>query len=104
MDVKIYKNPDGEALFATFDTSINGNGQRAKHYVFRQGSGFTHCVHFLIPKDEVPEDSIGRDVSERVFFGKMRLVELVENHLPETWIAIGEIVKMANVDLTMWIK
>ena len=96
IDLKIYKTPDGELIYATFNTQLHGDGRRAKHYVFPDGDGFVHLTRFLIPKDEVPEYAIRREATERVFFGKMRLVELVERHLPETWIAIGEIVKKFN--------
>lgn len=94
IDVTFHQTPGGKTLFATFNTRINGNGQRAKHYVYPQESGFTHVIRYLIPKDEVPEYAIGLNVTERVFFGKMRCVELIENHLPETWMAIGDIVKL----------
>lgn len=93
MDVNIHKTPDGEMIYATFDTRLNGKGRRAKHYIYQNDKGFCHVTHYLIPKDEVSEDEIGRYASERVFFGKMRVVELVECHLPETWMAIGDIVK-----------
>lgn len=104
IDVNIHTTPDGKMLYATFDTRLNGNGRRAKHYICPNDKGFCHVTHFLIPKDEVSEYEIGWYVSERVFFGKMRLVELIEDHLPETWMAIGETVKMFCKDLTMWAK
>ena len=104
VDVKIFKELNGELYGATFDTKMQPTGRRAKHYVYPNENGFVHVTHYLIPKDEVPDDAIGLYATERVFFGKVRLVELVECHLPETWMAIGEIIKTFGNDLTMWTK
>jgi len=93
--VKILKYAN--AIVARFDTHFVGDkdnpftGRRAKHRVYENTEvpgSYWHEVSFLSEFDE-PEEGYTRFVSERVFFGKYRLVRERVAFLPETWNAIA---------------
>ena len=84
---------------ATFDTYNQGggadNGRRVKHYIYKDDktNAYWHERRYLSSEAE-PEWSDGRYifVSERLFFGKVRLVCHRDACLTETWMAIGQAV------------
>lgn len=91
----IYKN----FIVATFNTKneVEGpdNGQRVKHYVYKDPDtrAFWHEKHFLTRIDVEPVHESTMDVSDRRFWGKVRLVRMREIMLPETWQTIAFCVK-----------
>lgn len=98
--IKLFRDPEnGEIYRATFD-SVNGFGRRVKHYIIRSevGNGYVHITQCLIPKEDCVDIELGADstvwASDRVFFGKYRLMQVFEDHRTETWLAIAEIVKL----------
>lgn len=103
--VKLFTSPDRrEVLYARFDTRLVGAGEgdpkRAKHVVYKDPNGecYVHYAHYLVPESIPPIDEPGLHVSERIFFGKWRIVEESEAHLPETWTTIGDTVdKMESI-------
>lgn len=103
--VKLFTSPDRrEVLYARFDTRLVGAGEgdpkRAKHVVYKDPNRecYVHYTHYLVPESIPPMNEPGLLVSERVFFGKWRVVEETETHIPETWKTIGDIVdKMESI-------
>ena len=96
--IKLFSNPDGKTHHATFD-SVNELGRRVKHYIIKSNfdGGYVHITRCLILNEHCTDIELGADstvqVSDRVFFGKYRLLEIIEDHKAETWLAIAEIVK-----------
>ena len=95
--IKIHQYPN--ITFATFDTYNQAdnadNGRRVKHYIYKDDktNAYWHEVRYLSAIAK-PEWSYGNYiyVSERLFFGKVRLVRYRNACLPETWMAIGQAV------------
>ena len=85
------------AVVASFDTYIQDDGadkgRRAKHYVYKdeKANCYWHERRYLSSIAK-PEWSYGEYVlvSERVFFGKLRLVIHRDACMPETWLAIAQ--------------
>lgn len=83
---------------ARFVTTLpKGNifaGRRAAHYVYPDGDGYSHVIRYIVDKDFALPVGCGDNVylSERVFFGRWRLLEVYECHTVETWATIAEIV------------
>lgn len=75
----------------TLPASNVSAGRRAAHYVYPDDEGYSHIVRFIVDKDFTLPAEWGDNVylSERVFFGRWRYVEVFETHTPETWMAIG---------------
>lgn len=75
----------------TLPASNVSAGRRAAHYVYPDNGGYSHTVRFIVDKDFTLPAEWGDNVylSERVFFGRWRYVEVFETHTPETWMAIG---------------
>lgn len=98
--VTIHRCPN--VVYATFDTKNVGggkdNGRRVKHIIYPddKGLGYWHERRFLSEEALTidPIQDVDLIVSERVFFGKARLVRKRDLCIPDTWIAIGEIVKL----------
>ena len=70
-------------------------GRRAAHYVYFDGNkGYVHCLRVVVDKDFVMPEwwHCEAALSERVFFGRWRLLEVYECHTVETWATIAEIV------------
>ena len=69
-------------------------GRRAAHYVYPDGGGYSHFVRYIVDKDFALPAGCGDNVylSERVFFGRWRVLEVYECHTVETWATIAEIV------------
>ena len=98
--IELFRDPEnGEIYRATFD-SVNGFGRRVKHYIIRSQfvEGYVHISRSLVLDEHCNDIELGADsetqVSERVFFGKYRLMQIFEEHRTETWLAIAEIVKL----------
>lgn len=100
--IKIIIYKDG--AFATFNTRIvsenTDNGRRVKHIVYKDKelNAYWHQINFLSSGPIEPIKSIEEFVSERVFWGKVRLVKKRVCLLPETWaktvMAVNELVKL----------
>ena len=84
------------ARFVTILPSTNiFAGRRAAHYVYLDGNeGYIHCTRQVVDKDFVMPETWNCEaaLSERVFFGRWRLLEIYEIHTAETWATVGEIV------------
>ena len=99
--IKIFVLPDGTRCKAMFDTRTVSNGdfnnRRVKHCIYRDSDdatpGYWHESTYLSEFEEGPEMTYTRYVSERVFFGKYRLVRERVIFMPDTWQAIAEAVK-----------
>lgn len=95
--IKILLYPN--ATVARFNTRIEGEGpdvgRRAKHWVYKapNGPGYIHEIMFLTSLDTEPIDTGVEFVSERIFWGKVRLVCQRQVFLPKTWDKINESVK-----------
>ena len=95
--IKICRYPNVTcASFDTYAQSDNADkGRRVKHYIYKdeKGNAYWHERRYLSSIAK-PEWSDGRYiyVSERLFFGKVRLVCHRDACLPETWMAIGRAV------------
>ena len=95
--IKIYQYSN--ITIATFDTYCQDDnadkGRRVKHYIYKDkdSNAYWHEVRYLSAIAK-PEWSYGNYiyVSERLFFGKVRLVRYRDACLPETWMAIGQAV------------
>ena len=93
--IKICKYPN--ITIATFDTYAQDDnadkGRRVKHYIYKDkdSNAYWHERRYLSAIAK-PKWSYGGyvSVSERLFFGKVRLVCHRDACLPETWMAIGQ--------------
>lgn len=96
--LKIYQYKDGAiATFNTYIVSENtDNGRRVKHIVYKDKelNAYWHQITFLSSGPIEPIKSIEEFVSERVFWGKVRLVEKRVCMLPETWMKIAHAVEI----------
>lgn len=91
-----YSNGDLVAQFETRAEDDAYKGQRVKHYVYQDvdSRGFWHERHYLDYNPEHgPVHTFTLDVSDRVFFGKARLVRYRDACLSETWAAVVEAIK-----------
>ena len=97
--VKIWRCPN--VVYASFDTKIvsegKDKGRRVRHLIYPddKGLGYWHERRYLSEEALTVEPTQDFDliISERVFFGKARLVLKRDLCIPETWIAIGETVR-----------
>lgn len=95
--IKIHQYPNiNIATFDTYNQADNADkGRRVKHYIYKDDktNAYWHERRYLSSIDK-PELSDGMYilVSERLFFGKVRLVCYRDACLPETWMAIGRAV------------
>lgn len=98
-NVTICKCPN--VVYAKFDTKIESDGKdkgrRVRHLIYPddEGLGYWHEMRYL-SEDALtvkPTRKFDLVISERVFFGKARLVLKRDLCIPETWIAIGETVQ-----------
>ena len=97
--VTICKCPD--IVYAKFDTKIasegKDKGRRVRHLIYPddEGLGYWHEYRYLSEEALTvkPTREFNLVISERVFFGKARLVHKRYLCLPETWIAIGETIQ-----------
>lgn len=97
--VTICKCPN--VVYAKFDTKITSEckdkGRRVRHLIYPddEGLGYWHERRYLSEEALTvkPTREFDLIISERVFFGKARLVQTRHLCLPETWIAIGETVQ-----------
>lgn len=96
--VKIFKHPN--IVIASFDTRMVGDkdnpftGRRVKHRIYKDENVpgcYWHECTFLSEFDE-PEEEYTRFISERVFFGKYRLVKERVIYHKETWQIISEVI------------
>ena len=98
--VTIHRCPN--MVYASFDTEIvdecKDKGRRVHHLIYPddEGLGYWHERRYLSEEALQIEPIQGFDlvVSERVFFGKARLILKRDLCIPGTWMAIGETVKL----------
>lgn len=83
------------ALFETRSEDEQYRGQRVKHYVYQNNEtrGFWHERRYLVSSDVKPIHNNILDISDRVFWGKVRLLKHRDCCLPETWAAIATSIK-----------
>lgn len=91
INIIIYRN----GCMAKFDSKIACNespdyGRRVKHYIFKDDrlpNAYIHISRFLTTR--IGADGLVSEgnvlVSERVFWGKFRLVETFDNYMADTW-------------------
>ena len=92
--VKIFKFSN--TVVAYFDTQIVGDsplaGRRVKHQIYEDEDipgCYWHEAIFL-SEFHKPEESYTKIVSERVFFGKYRLVRERVSFMKDTWLVIAD--------------
>lgn len=86
-----YKNGERIAHFNTYAENNGHEGQKVKHYVYQDKDtrGFWHERHYLVSSEVDPVHTYECDISDRVFWGKVRLIRHRDACLPETWGAIA---------------
>lgn len=79
------------ARFETIAEDEPNKGRRVKHYVYQDNEtrAFWHERRYLVSKDVKPIHNYDIDISDRVFWGKVRLLKHRDACLPETWAAIA---------------
>lgn len=104
--IKIARLPDGRLAYATFDTRAQDEGKdygcRVKHYIYRdeEHGAYWHERVYLSHIAEPGWSHFDRIlVSERKFWGKVRLVRYRDASLPETWKAVAECIKVMEGEL-----
>lgn len=97
--IKCFCSPDGILTHATFDTFNEqegpDKGRRVKHYVYQDDENPNMYWHERVYLSEVAdhaEKTYTEYVSERVFFGKVRLVKVRDGCLIDTWRAVAQCV------------
>ena len=89
--VKILRYSNGSV--AKFDTEAT-DGFRAKHYIQKQNNGYVHVVRRFVPKTDAPMGVPGFVlVSDRVFFGKYRIAEIIDFYKAQTWRVIADVIE-----------
>lgn len=82
------------AIFSTINqTEGPDKGTRVKHRVHKDECGWYWVEKTWLSKCLEPEYTSFTYVSERKFFGKVRLAATRYACLPETWMAIADVVK-----------
>ena len=95
-----------EARFETRILSGPAKGARVKHYVYclEEIDGkvvFRHVQHWLVPEIVPAHDDAynGIFISERIFWGKVRAAEFVDDYAADTWKAIaGSVEKIQELE------
>ena len=104
--IKYLATGDCEARFETRIITGPAKGARVKHYVYRleeiDGTViFRHVQHWLVPATVPAHDDEfhGVFISERIFFGKVRAAECVNDYAADTWKAIaGSVEKIQELE------
>ena len=105
--IKLFRYGSGrcKAMFDTRNESDGpDNGCRVKHYIFRDENpnAFWHISVWLTRWME-PMDTPHLYVSDRLFWGKVRLVVKTEIHLADTWKATSDIVnRIEEIESTLY--
>ncbi len=92
-------NYANKRLIARFETRLTSggrdNGRRVKHIVFEspRTSGCYFHYYFFLTEELQPCDTHSIAVSERLFFGKVRLCVRRDIFQKDTWLAISESIK-----------
>ena len=97
IEVRIIRYPDFDvAIFETYmfadQAEDPDNGRKVRHYVFKNGEGYTHIQRWLTSALD-PIEAPGVSVSERVFFGRARLAQLETRLRTTTWRAVMDSVE-----------
>lgn len=80
-----------KAVYARFNTTTS-DGRRAEHFIVREGEHlYVHIISMLVDKDVEPIENGTIYISERVFWGKVRLAQLYETHYAATFITVGQL-------------
>lgn len=102
MKNKIFLYHYSDGALARFESRLGGpegspwRGRRVKHYVYRDKDdpeAYVHLTHYLTT--ELGDGGYSGDgivVSDRVFWGKVRLVETLTFHQARTWCMIADAV------------
>ena len=90
MRILRYKN-NTIARFETIAEDKHNEGKRVKHYVYQDDNtrAFWHERRYLVSADTKPIHNYNIDISDRVYFGKVRLLKHRDGCLPETWAAVA---------------
>ena len=101
--IKIFQYPDGTISRATFDTINQMEGPdfgcRVKHNIYRDSEHsnvFWHERVYLSRSAEYMDATFTEYVSERKFFGKVRLVQYRDACTVETWLAVAQCVSILS--------
>ena len=83
------------AQFETRSEDEQFMDKKVKHYVYQDGEtrGFWHERRYLISSNIEPIHDHNLDISDRVFWGKVRLLKYRDCCFPETWDAIATSIK-----------
>lgn len=103
--VTIHRCPD--VVYASFDTKIvsecEDKGRRVRHLIYPddEGLGYWHERMYLSKEALAVEPTRKFDliISDRVFFGKARLVVRRDLCTPETWMTIGKTVQLLEGEM-----
>lgn len=101
--IKIFVGSDGVPSHAIFDTANAAEGpdkgRRVKHIIYEdadQPGLFWHERACLVHDAKYQEPTSTEFISEREFFGKVRLVKFRDGALAETWAAVAQCVSRLN--------
>lgn len=91
MRILRYGNGIIVARFETYSEDEQHKGLRVKHYIYQDNDtrAYWHERRYLVSSDVKPIHTYYCDISERVFWGKVRLLKHRDACLPETWAAVA---------------